>query len=238
MNSLFIVTSALHTKHGIYSSEERLNQTLETLYSVRKHLPDARILLCECSGKKGISGAEAEQLKPHVNGLFNYHDDKQVQDIYNSTDNWDIVKSYTELTVFGKTLDFILNQQPHLLNGIDRVFKLSGRYRLNDAFNIDQFAGDNYIFANRRNSQFPPQVTNGLGEQLMSRLWSWPANRTSLVFYRYTLMNEDFVGSINRGHYRDIEHLLFKYFSGPFLQEIPTIGVEGNLGPNGILVQD
>ena len=119
---------------------------------------------------------------------------------------------------------------------------MSGRYLLNDGFipaTYDASAlSDKYVFGVRRTSQFPITVTNGLSQQVMSRLWSWPANKTNLVKSRYELMVEDFSGTMHKGQYRDIEHLLLRYFDGPFLQELPVVGVEGLLGPNGIQVKD
>jgi len=242
MKPLFLVSSAIHTKHGVFSAEQRIQQTLNTFASINKYAPGAKIILIESSGSESISPEEAETLQPHLFGLLNFFHDNTVQQIYNSTDNWDIVKNFTELYVYGSALSFILGKQPHLLNDIDRVFKMSGRYLLNDGFipaTYDASAlSDKYVFGVRRTSQFPITVTNGLSQQVMSRLWSWPANKTNLVKSRYELMVEDFSGTMHKGQYRDIEHLLLRYFDGPFLQELPVVGVEGLLGPNGIQVKD
>lgn len=191
-----------------------------------------------------LSNDETELLQPYLTGLLKFYDDAQVQQIYQSTDNWDIVKNFTELVMFGKALNFILTVQPDLLKDVDRVFKLSGRYQLTDQFdrNLAVFSDpanrDRYIFAARRPSQFSSQLTNGLALQLMSRLWSWPVAATGLVSCRFQVMLEDFVGSLNQKQYRDIEHLLLRYFDGPKLLELPQIGVTGQLGPNGVTVQD
>jgi hypothetical protein len=239
IKTLFLIGSALHTKHGVYSAEQRLEQTINTLKSVKDKIPDAQIILSESSGESSITEEESAILKPYLLGLINYNTDIQVQQIYKSTDNWDVVKSYTELLVTGKTLDFVVSR-PKLLENIDRVFKLSGRYFLSDGFSVETFEHRNkYMFAARRNSQFPAQVTGGLNFQFMSRLWSWPADRTALVFYRYNLMLEEFSSALEIGQYKDIEHLLFRYFGNhPNTLELSKIGVSGNLGPNGIKVTD
>ncbi len=243
MNSLFLVSSAIRTKHGVFSAEERLQQTIATFESIKAKLSNAKIILCESSGAQSITAEEIEILQPHLFGLLNFNSDVQVQDIYAKTlDNHDIAKNFTELVVFGKVFDFLINKQPHLLNNIDRVFKLSGRYKLSDSFNPTMFESpevvDKYMFAMRRSSQFSPNVTGGITQQLFSRLWSWPANKTALVMYRYNVMAEDFLGTLNKGQYCDIEHLLLKYFAGPFLHEVPQIGVTGKLGPIGTIVED
>jgi hypothetical protein len=148
----------------------------------------------------------------------------------------------TELVTFGKAFDFIIRQQPQLLNDIDRVFKISGRYKLNENFDLskhlDPAMQESYIFAERRQSQFPASLTSGLIQQLSTRLWSWPTTKTAMVFFRYNIMLEHFIGILAKGKYVDLEHLCLKYFDGPYLKELPIIGVEGALGPNGIIVKD
>lgn len=239
MKTLFLVGSALHTKFGVFSAKQRLEQTLNTLKSIREKIPDAQIILSESSGESSITEEETAILNPYLLGMINYHNDEQVKQIYKSTDNWDIVKSYTELIITGKTLDFIVSR-PQLLENIDRVFKLSGRYFLSNDFSLDNFKNDRkYIFANRKNSQFSSEITGGLKFQFMSRLWSWPSNRTTLVFYRYNLMVEEFGIALEIGQYKDIEHLLFRYYGDhPNTLELPRIGVSGALGPNGTIVSD
>ena len=241
--TLWLCSSALHTKHGVFSTEQRLEQTISTLESIKKIDPNARILIIESGAEASITEEESEKLKPYIEGLLNFNPDNQVQEIYKMAgDNWDVAKNLTELVVFGKALDFIIRQQPELLEGIDRVFKISGRYKLNENFDIskhiDQKMNESYIFATRRPSQFPSIVTDGLTHQVMSRLWSWPTQKTAMIFFRFNIMIEDFIGTMAQKKYRDIEHLLFKYFSGPYMVEIPVIGIEGEIGPNGTLVKD
>ena len=243
MKPLFLISSAIHVKHGVFTAEQRLDQTILTLQSIRDKMPDADILVVESSGKQSITDEETEKLKPYIAGLLNFNPDQQVQEIYNMPkDNRDVLKNMTELIVFGKALNFILREQPELLNDVSRVFKMSGRYLLSESFDLKPFEDekykDNYIFSQRRKTQFPSIVTNGLTHQFMSRLWSWPTHKTALTFFRYNLMIEDFVGTNAQGKYRDIEHLLFRYFEGPYTTEFPIIGVEGQLGPNGATVKD
>lgn len=243
MNPLFLVSSAIHTKHGIYSAEQRLDQTIGTLESIKKHAPDARILLVESSAKQSITDEENDKLKPYLEGILNFNHDNQVKEIYEiAGDNWDIAKNLTELTVYGKALNFVLREQPYLLEDVSRVFKLSGRYTLNNSFDLSKHLDpsiiDSYAFAKRRPTTFLPSITGGLTHQVMSRCWSWPTHKTALVFFRFNTMIEDFVGSNHKGQYRDIEHLLLRYFDGPFMHELDEMGVEGQIGPNGNLVKD
>lgn len=243
MSTLFLVTSAIHTRHGIYSAGERLDQTVRTLASIRTKAPGAKIVLIECGADRSIAEDELAALQPYLTDVFNFHHDSQVRELYvASENNWDVVKNATELVAFCKSLRLVLNEHIHLLGDMQRVFKVSGRYVLNDNFDLATHlrpeAGDAYIFGRRRWSQFPPITTGGLSEQVMSRCWSWPASKTGLVFFRYNLMIEDFLSSHRQGRYRDIEHLLLRYFDGPDLVEIPVMGIEGNTGPTGESISD
>ncbi|VVC05042.1 Uncharacterised protein [uncultured archaeon] len=239
--NLFLISSAIHTRHGCFSAEQRLEQTIQTLESIKKYAPDSRILLIESSAEQSITKEEAEKLHPLANSLLNLHDNEQIQAAYKIADqNWDVAKNYSEMLAISHAIEFATRQQPQHLKDVERVFKLSGRYYLNETFDLSQHISEKecYVFAKRKQSQFPKNVTGGLSEQLMSRLWSFPASKIALVFFRYNLMLEDFLGSLNQHQYRDSEHLLLKYFSGPYLKEIDTIGVEGKLGPNGLIVRD
>jgi hypothetical protein len=237
MKTLFLVGSAIQTKHGVHDTQARLKQTLRTLESISERVMDPLIIIQESSGAESITQEMIEQLSQYADYIINYHNDSQVQVVYQTIPNVDILKSYTEMLVTLKTLDYI--QKMNLLDGIDRVFKISGRYELTDDFKLDNFADpDKFIFARRKASQFPPAVTNGLSEQLMSRLWSWPANRTREVFETYKFMLEGFVMGIQKGFYIDIEHSLLAHFKSEDIQELDKIGVKGPLGPNGQIVQD
>lgn len=242
MDKLFIVSSAIHTKHGTFTTEQRLEQTIETFKSIRRCVPTAKILLNESGADSRLTKDEAKLLEPYLCGLLTYYEDEQVQQIYKMTDNVDIVKNYTEMLTTGKTLNFIVEQQPQIIKNVNRIFKISGRYQLSKDFDIAKFnnpeLANKYIFSTRRLSQFPSIVTGGLTYQVMSRLWSWPTDRTTLVFYRYNLMIEYFQTMLEKNLYVDIEHLLLKFFDGPNMVEFPIIGVEGAIAPNGKLVKD
>ena len=59
---LFIVTSAVNSKFGVFSPEQRLQQTLDTITSIRNKIPTARIVIMECCGTP-ITDTQADQLR-------------------------------------------------------------------------------------------------------------------------------------------------------------------------------
>jgi hypothetical protein len=237
MKSAFIITSALNTKFGVFKPEQRVQQTLDTIASIRRHVPDAKIYAVELAGVTP-SDEQRSIMEQHTDCYIDLSADPAVVDIYNSTDNWDIVKNTTEVMGFGTALGMLVEQG--LLDNIDRVFKISGRYTLSDDFNIKQFEElpGRIVVAQRRKSQFGPALTGGIDVQYMSRLWSWPADKTSVVLESYSEGFLYIAQTLANGGYCDIEHMLFKYLPADLVTEVAKVGIQGNIAPNGQAVVD
>jgi len=157
----------------------------------------------------------------------------------NSTDNWDIVKNSTEILCFGKTLRLCLEDGD--FDGCDRIHKMSGRYILNAKFNeslplYEKYA-DRIIIGEKYKSQFPPGVT-GIDLQYMARLWSWPADITERIVKVYEDSLNYIAQRVTDGGYADIEHVLYKFLPADLVTEIPVLGVEGSIAPNGQPIQN
>jgi hypothetical protein len=235
----FIVTSALNTRFGVYTTEQRLEQTIDTIASIEERCPNATIILVEMAGIP-LTDEQRDILQPLVTDIFDFTHEKPVIDIYNSTDNWDIVKNLTEITCFGYSLGMIASYDAY--KDVDRWFKVSGRYLLNSDFKIEQYSKPEYdgkiVFVNKRVSQFDPKITKGAKYQFMSRCWSFPAKDIRSIQFMFNSMQASMLGILSKGGYLDIEHLLYQYTDPGKVLEVNTVGVQGLLGPNGILVKD
>lgn len=237
----FLVSSALNTKFGVFSKDQRLQQTLATLKSIRLKVPTAIIALIESSGKSSIDPVEVDELSKYVDVIMDYSKDQVIKQVHDTTEIADIVKNFTELWAFNQALKKIsVAPDSDILSGVTRIFKISGRYLLNNDFDISHYQNnEKIVFSKRRNSQFPCEVTGGVTQQFMSRLWSWPVKNILEVSYTYDKMVKEFIKANAEQHYLDIEHLLFKNFGNHVdLQELDKIGVHGQLGPNGVIVAD
>ena len=237
MKSLFILTSAINSKFGVYKPDQRLQQTIDSINSIKQYVPDAKIAIVEMTGISPTA-EQVETLKSHVDYFYDFTTDEAVQDIYNSTDNWDIVKNTTEVMVFSNVLSDMIEQG--IDQQFDRIFKMSGRYILTENFDLSYYdtVADRIVVLQRKSSQFPPQVTDGMHFQYMSRLWSWPAGQTETVLDSYSRGFVAMAERIDQGGYFDIEHMLFKYLPADTVTEIPRVGLRGLLGPNGIAIED
>jgi hypothetical protein len=237
MKTLFVLSSAINSRFGAFNPAQRLEQTLDSVASIRQHCPGADVCLVEMTGIP-ITDEQTEIINNRVDYFFDCTRDPAVVDIYNSTDNWDVVKNTTEVMCFTNTLNTMIDTG--VLNEYDRVFKMSGRYLLTENFKTDfyQSVSDRIVVLQRKQSQFSPEITGGKQFQYMSRLWSWPATVTDQIVDAY---NDGFMAMAQRyaeGGYFDIEHMLFAYLPKDLVTEIPRVGLRGLLGPNGVAIED
>jgi hypothetical protein len=231
----FVVTSAVNSKFGVYNSDERLAQTVATLNNVRAHAPGCKIIVMECAGTP-LTQEQSDTLEQNCDLLLDFCNDPDVQAIYQS-DNWDIVKNTTEIMCFGRALRMCQDDGDFV--GYDRIHKMSGRYLLNDDFKLDTYEthADRIVIGPKNQSQFPFQVT-GIELQYMARLWSWPAAQTERVIQVYNDSLAYIGERVSRGGYADIEHVLYKFLPADLVTEIPVMGVEGTIAPNGVPIKN
>ena len=233
----FIVTSAINSKFGVYAPRDRLNQTLNTIATIKERVPDAFIVVMEVCGTP-INDLQANQIKDVCNVFIDCSNDDDVQALYDN-DNWDVVKNGTEIMCFSRVLGIL--QQEKLLDGIDRIHKVSGRYLLNDDFKLDLYdredVKDKIVIGPTHPSQFPVELTQ-VPLQYMARLWSWPAAMTNEVIQVYIDSFNFFAERLANGGYVDIEHVLYKFLPAEHVHNEPLLGIEGHIAPNGVQIKN
>ena len=121
MKSAFLVTSAINTKFGVFDTEQRLQQTLDTIDSIKARVPNAYIAIVEMAGVP-LQQQQKDIMQEHVDSIIDFSNDPTVQQIYTSP-NWDIVKNATEMFCFryaltalqkletAKEIDWILGEK-------------------------------------------------------------------------------------------------------------------------------
>jgi hypothetical protein len=235
LKSVFIVSSAIHAKHGVYDTNQRLNQTIETFKSIQKYAPESDIIVLD-GGHEHLTAEEREALKDYVTIFYSFVDAENIQEIQKST-NWDIVKNAIELIMFGSFFD---SQKSNLMNQYDRIFKLSGRYTLNENFNFERHlnAKEKILIRGPYTSQFTPEITGGVTTQYMSRLWSFDSALLPEIADAYKNMFAHMMKRLQEGGYIDIEHLLQVHLPSHRAELIGKIGVQGNIAPNGVGISD
>jgi len=229
MNHLFILSSAIHTKFGMYDTDQRVLQTHKTINSIKQRVPNARIVIIE-SGGYAIPKDVLANLIDQVTLIVDMSSHPNVQAIHDSTPNWDLVKNVCEVMCFN--LAFPTLEQHKVFDGVDRIHKISGRYELNDHFDpaIYEKYTNKIIFSPKMNNMYDKGMK--IPYMYISRLWSWPKCHHQLVkdFYQKAII--EMKKRTQKNWYVDIEHLLYKFLPQKHIHEVPLIGIQGNLAAN------
>jgi len=234
MTSLFLVSSAIYTSYGKCSTEERIKQTRETIKSIDTYVPGSTIVLLDAGEKSvdidfGVELIDYTQ-KEIIREPLNYYlsNNKDLEpDI--------IIKSMLEIIMFE---DYLRN---HSLESYSRVFKLSGRYRLNSKFNYSK-----HLEAKNKVLILPPyhsqhlyniQVSSSMF-QYMTRCWSFDSSIISNILKTYSKMKRDIILASQTEKQGDIEHLLYKHLDKRLVEHINLMGVEGYWAPLKLWIQE
>jgi hypothetical protein len=227
MTSLFLVTSAIYTSYGKCSTEERITQTKETIESIRTYAPDSNIVLLDAGDKsvnidfdvKLIDYTIHPEIQSHLQEYLSINKDLE-PDI--------IIKSMLEIIMFENYL------RTHSLESYSRIFKLSGRYRLNSNFNYAK-----HLEAKNKVLILPPYHSqhfynfNASSSMFlyMTRCWSFDSNLLEKIIETYGKMKNDIIVASRTEKQGDIEHLLYKHLDKRLVEHIDVMGVEGYWAP-------
>jgi len=243
--NIVFLTSAVYTNYGIYNPQERIKQTLETAQSARKYIPDCKIILVDNSkvDVQNDDSAEFNELIDTVDYYIDNSDDSDIQYFHNNVANYDIGKNAMEAMGLLKALTFIYNDSDMMqeINQASRIFKLSGRYSVTDKFDITKFDNpstqDKYVFKKAQPSWINPQDT-GVNTLLQTRLWSFTPSLYLETMQMYSHIIENMINLFNAGKYIDNEHSMSKFIPRNKLVELETVGLMGNIAPNGMMIID
>jgi hypothetical protein len=245
MKNIVLLTSAVYTNYGIYNPVERIKQTLETAKSAKKYIPGAVIILVDNSKTdvQNDTSAEFEELIDTVDYYIDNSDDDDIKYFHANVTNYDIGKNAMEALGMMKALTYINGDEDmkKVIVDADRIFKLSGRYQVTDKFDIAKFSNadtkDKYVFKRAQPSWINPADT-GVNTLLQTRLWSFTPAMISNAMQLYKDIIETMVKLFNEGKYIDNEHAMSKFIPRDQLVEIETVGLMGNIAPNGMMIID
>ena len=213
--NLFIVTSSLKPNMGAFSDDDRFAQTIASLKSLRKHVPDAFIVFSDSSVRL-VSDLE----KQAIGGLSNaYIDMSQQPDVKHCSENR--MKSEAENLLMFFTLHTL--KQNNLLKDVKRIFKFSARSELEDTFDIKEY--DN-LFGKYVFKKAIPSWMNSTDSLFITRLFSFCP---SLV--------DDYFGVIQKNmpllNRMDTEHAHWVNIPKEYLVEFDKVHCWGWLAGNG-----
>jgi hypothetical protein len=255
MKFLFLVGSAIkHVKedqYSYYSEQERFEQTLETIESIKEKVEDPYIVIFECSRVK-ISDEHQKILEEKCDLFLDLSKDKSMEILYSNLDNFSsgvvFGKSLLETNGFFNCLNYI--GENNLFTDTTRIFKLTGRYVLNDDFQIKDYESNflvgkyilkNYNYSEEEKVDFDPgsELKNvyaylyGCDGSTITGLWSF--DRT--LYYdtmnalskslRYMEQMIQYTSGI------DIEHSLYKFIDKKDVISVNNLGLTVRKGLNG-----
>lgn len=257
MKFLFLIGSALEhfqPEHfSAFTEQQRFEQTLKTIESVRMKAPNSYIVLFECSFKS-IDESQKDILKEKVDLFLEFYDEPVLKQIYENLEN------QPRLITYGKSLletRGLLNtlytiKEHNLFSDSQRIFKLTGRYLLNDNFDIQdyqtKFIENKYLI--KRYEYLPEESENydekelenvyaylyGAKGMMITGLWSFDR---SLFFDTLEALEKAFKYMERMIQYTagtDVEHSLYRFLNKKNIIHIPNLGlttIKGMSGENG-----
>ena len=248
---LFLVGSSIEhfaEEHfSRYNSEQRFHQTLETIKSIKEKVPNSYICLFECS-YKSILNEYKEILKEKVDLFLEFYNEPGIKTLYEN------FSQKNELLTFGKSLletRGILNclylmREQQLFTDVNRIFKLTGRYTLNEYFNIqdyeskfleNHYVAKTYSYLNQEKESMKIDDLENIYAYLyqaegmmVTGLWSFDRmlfNETIESLERSFIYLEKMI-QYTTGN--DIEHALYRFLDKKKILHIPNLGLNVNKG--------
>jgi len=161
--SLFIVTSALNSHMGVLSREERYEQTIEGLRSLREKCPEAIVLFADGSPEP-VEKEKYDSLRKYVNLVADFSNAKVR------------TKSGAENVLMFKVLSSLKSvpEFMRLMHSVRRVYKITARTPLHTEFDLkehDHFG--KYVFKKRIPTWLSGEVSDIFTDLLITRLFSF-----------------------------------------------------------------
>jgi hypothetical protein len=257
MKFLFLVGSALkhfqEDKFSAYDEKQRFEQILKTIECIREKVPNSYIVLFECSSKP-IDEKQKEILKEKADLFLEFYIEPVLQQIYEN------LEKRPELITHGKSLletRGLLNtlytiKKHNLFSDSQRVFKLTGRYLLNDNFDIkdyqSKFLENKYVI---KSYEYLLQEVENFDEKELENVYAYLYGAkgmmiTGLWSFDRMLFN-DAVEALEKAFVymekmiqftagTDVEHSLYRFLNKKNIISIPNLGltmVKGMSGENG-----
>jgi len=213
MNNLVLITSVINTPNkplsyskvrSVFTREERFKQTKKTIDCVKEKIPNCKLMIVECTD---FTEEEKSYFEKECDYVLNLWERKELHPkIFGKS------KSLGEGTMTIQALQCLTDKEFKFNN----LFKICGRYWLNDDFDYDIFNNNNLIF----------KKINGNVNNIFTSFFKIPSNNVSILL-DFLLQTEihmkNMIGyEILFGHY--LKHI--NYMNVNFINDI---GYEGQV---------
>jgi hypothetical protein len=143
MNNLILITSVINTPNkplsysnvrSVFTREERYEQTKKTINSIKEKIPDCKLIIVECTD---FTEEEKSYFEKECDYVLNLWERKELHPKI-----FGIGKSLGEGTMTIEALKYIIENKFNY----DNLFKICGRYWLNNEFDYNTYNNNNLVF--------------------------------------------------------------------------------------------
>jgi hypothetical protein len=143
MNNLVLITSVINTPNtplsysktrSVFTREERFQQTMKTIQSVKEKIPNHTIMIVECTD---FTEEEKYYFENECDYVLNLWERKELHPKI-----FGIGKALGEGTMTIEALKYIIENKFNY----DNLFKICGRYWLNNDFDYNAYNNNNMVF--------------------------------------------------------------------------------------------
>lgn len=226
-DGIFYVTSAVcvNQRLSIYTDEERFEQTLGTINSIKKYCPNSKIYIIDVSTEDGFE-KYLQQLSDAGTDVLYLGNNPDINHFSKCG-----MRSQGELIALLTFLEWFEE------NKVDakRVYKVSGRYQLNDNFKLGLEHENSFVFLKSISSWMSPEEQSRTG---MKKFYE-----TRLYHMDYNLLNtyKDCMIKVLDSCMKynvNIEHAIYYAMQEQNIVELDKIGLTGNIAPSGEFKDD
>jgi hypothetical protein len=227
VDGVFFISSALNVKQlSVFNNDERFQQTVETIKSIDKYCPNNVKYIFDTSYDLPKSEYIATLGLMGVKFFFagNHHDVKML--------------SESGQRSLAETLGFILFLNFFKQNQVEakRIYKMSGRYKLNDNFvPFKEEFKDSFVFLPTVDSWMPKSHQEAAGVDRIFELRLWHMDYNLLDTFQVELYN--IIDDMSK-YGIDVEHSYYKNLNKYNWKTINPIGLEGAIAPTGEIINE
>jgi hypothetical protein len=209
----FIITSVIYTKQkelsyantrSVYNPEERALQTLQTIASIKEKIPEAKIVLVESGLRKELPQDLSRRVDQYLYVGDNFLARRACDSKFKS-----LGEAVMLLVAMGK-----------IEYNAAVFFKISGRYFLDNSFNIISWQSDLFRFFYIRK------------DYVSTRLYSF--GKEFFFIWRFALIKGIPLLFLDY----PIEHILPRFIPKKYILPLEKVGVMGNDATNGKIVKE
>ena len=217
VNNIVIITSVLNCINeplsyyhirSVLNTEDRFKQSLVSINSIKKYIPNVDILYCECSDLSNNKDYENEIIS-NVDYYYNFYDNINIQNDVNSA-----LKGLGEISILLEAINKLVDIKKEYTN----IFKLSGRYYLNNNFDYSIFNNNNNV------------VTYWDNSSLAYCTIFYKININDIYLFKSALIKS--IPDVKK--LNSIEQSIYKYFQKD-IQIVDKLNISGILATEGYL---